>query len=148
MWKLIKWLFFLGIIAVIALAITGKKIRGKTIEEHLGPILQSKVVKEGIKDIRSIVGEGLKAAGEAISEDVTDDERKQLDDVLRKELRTGQPVQMPPNQQALTPDVKEGATVTAGEGGRPTVREMETMRPEEGAETQRNGIQERPIGDM
>jgi hypothetical protein len=147
MWKLIKWLFFLGIIAVIALAITGKKIRGKTVEEHLGPILQSKVVKEGIKDIRSILGEGLKAAGEAITEDVTDEERKQLDDIVRKELSTGQPVQMPPNQQALTPDIKEGATVTGGEGGRPTVREMETMRPEEGADKGQGGIKERQIGD-
>ena len=61
MWSLIKWLFLIAIITIIGLALTGKKIGGKTIEEYFGPIAQSKAVKEAIKDVRSIVGEGLKA---------------------------------------------------------------------------------------
>ena len=146
MWKLIKWLIFLGIIAAIALAITGKRIRGKTIEEHLDPILQSEIVKEGIRDIRALVGEGLKAAGEAVSEDVTDEERKQLDDLLRKELKGGSPVEMPAGQQVLPPDVQKGTTVRSGGPGRPSVRAMEAMPPTE-SERNTDKVQERDIGD-
>lgn len=108
MWRLIKWLFVLAIIGGIVLAITGYKIRGKTIEGHLGPIFEKKLVKEGISDIRAIVGEGLKAAGEAISEDVTDSERKQLDDLVKRELEKGKPIEGAPGQKALPPVPRSG----------------------------------------
>ena len=104
------------------------------------------MVKEGIHDIRAILGEGLKAAGEAVSEDVTDDERKQLDDLVRKELERGEPVEMPENQQALPPDVQKGAKVISGGDGRPSVREMERMPPKE-TEVKPGTVQESNIGD-
>lgn len=147
MWGIIKWLFILSIIAVIALALTGKKIRGKTVEEYMGPVMQSKAVKEGLKDIRSILGEGLKAAGEAISEDVTDDEKKQLDQVLRDELKAGAPVQMPPDQKALPPDMKEGAKVEGAVQPRPTLQQMEAIPPKAGTMPGTQNVQEKPIGD-
>lgn len=103
MWKLIKWMFFLAVLAGIVLAVTGYKVRGKTIQEHLQPFLESKPIKEGIRDIRSLVGEGLKAAGEAISEDVTESERKQLDELVRKELEKGKPIVGVPGQETLPP---------------------------------------------
>ncbi len=106
MWRFIKWLIFLAIIAGIVLAVTGYKIKGKTIQEHLAPITESKVVKEGVKDIRSIVGEGLKAAGEAISEDVTDSERKEFEGLIKKELNKGTPIQGADGQEALPPSFK------------------------------------------
>lgn len=106
MWRLIKWVVLLAIIAGVALWITGYKVKGKTIQEHLKPILEDKALKESVRDIRSIVGEGLKAAGEAISEDVTEDEKKQLDDVLKKELMLGKPIEGTPGQQALPPETR------------------------------------------
>ncbi|MBT3182464.1 MAG: hypothetical protein HN337_08170 [Deltaproteobacteria bacterium] len=106
MWRLIKWLIFLAIIAGIVLAVTGYKIKEKTIQEHLAPVLQHKMVKEGVKDIRSIVGEGLKAAGEAISEDVTDSERKQFEGLINQELKKGQPIEGADGQEALPPAFK------------------------------------------
>lgn len=117
MWRFIKWLFFIGIIAVIVLAITGYKIRGKTIQEYLGPMAKSKVVTEAIRDIRSLVGEGLKAAGEAISEDVTESERRQLEGLLREELKKGTPIEGAPGQEALPPGVR--AVVPGATGGAP-----------------------------
>ncbi|MFH0799311.1 MAG: hypothetical protein V2A66_03920 [Pseudomonadota bacterium] len=101
MWSLIKWLFIIAIIGGAVLWYTGYKIEGKTIQEHLKPVLEKKTVKEGIHDLRSIVGEGLKAAGEAVSEDVTDSERKQLDNVVRQELDKGKPIAGVPGQMAL-----------------------------------------------
>ncbi len=147
MWGIIKWLFILSIMAIIALALTGKKIRGKTVEEYMGPVMQSKAVKEGLRDIRSIVGEGLKAAGEAISEDVTDEEKKQLDQVLREELKAGAPVQMPPDQKALAPEMKEGATVEGAIQPKPTLQQMEAMPPKPAPTTNPQNMQEKPIGD-
>jgi len=103
MFRLIKWLVILAIIAAVVLAITGYKIRGKTIQEHARPVMKSKIVKEGIRDMRSLVGEGLKAAGEAISEDVTDSERRELEGMLREELKKGTPIEGAENQEALPP---------------------------------------------
>ena len=114
MWRLIKWLFFLAIIAGIVLAVTGYKIKGKTIQEHLAPVLKSRVVKEGVKDIRSIVGEGLKAAGEAISEDVTDSERNEFEGLIKQELKKGRPIEGSAGQEALPPSFK---TMKPAEGG-------------------------------
>lgn len=104
MWRFIKWLVFLSMIACVVLAVTGYKIKGKTIQEYAEPYLQSKVVKEGIRDVRSILGEGLKAAGEAISEDVTDSERKELDNLLKQEMLKGTPIEGVVNQRALPPE--------------------------------------------
>lgn len=104
MFKLIKWLIFLAIIGTGILWYTGTKVKGKTVKEHLAPILESKTIKEGMKDIRSIVGEGLKAAGEAISEDVTDKERKELDNLVKQELEKGSPITGATNQKALSPE--------------------------------------------
>lgn len=112
MWRFIKWLFFLAVVAAIALAITGYKIGGKTIQEHMGPVLKSKLVQEGIRDIRSLVGEGLKAAGEAISEDITDSERKELEGLLHKELSKGRPIEDAKGQEALPPAFKSTKPTT------------------------------------
>jgi len=147
MFSIIKWLFLIAIIAVIALALTGKKIGGKTIEEYFGPIAQSKAVKEAIKDMRSIVGEGLKAAGEAISEDVTDDEKKQLDQVLQQELKVGAPVQLPPDQKALPAKITEGAKTETATQPRPTLQQMEALPPKPAPTANPQGVQEKPIGD-
>ena len=146
MWRLIKWLFFLAIIGAIILAITGKKIGGKTIEEHLEPILGNKVVKEGIRDVRSLVGEGLKAAGEAISEDVTDDERKQLDDMVKKELEGGKPIEMVPGQSALPPKMNSSEEHEKIQTGRPSFKEMEALPQTKTKDTEKTGIQEQGVG--
>jgi len=103
MWSIIKWLFLIAIIGGAVLWFTDVKIGGKTVKEHAGPVMESPMVKEGLRDVRQIVGEGLKAAGEAISEDVTDSERKQLDDVVKQELMKGKPIPGAPGQQALPP---------------------------------------------
>lgn len=138
MWRLIKWLFFLSIIAIVVLWFTGWKVRGKTIQEHAKPILEKKIVKEGIKDIRSLVGEGLKAAGEAIGDDVTDDEREQLNDVLKKELRKGKPVEMPSGQSALPPTTSSAVQYVDEQMKRPSSREMEAM-PQKAEEVRPSG---------
>lgn len=103
MWSIIKWFFLIAIIGGVILWFTGVKINGKTIQEHAKPVLETPMVKEGIHDIRQIVGEGLKAAGEAVSEDVTDTERKQLDNLVKQEMMTGKPIEGAPGQQALPP---------------------------------------------
>jgi hypothetical protein len=127
MFRLIKWLVFLAILAALVLAITGEKIRGKTIEEYLAPILGSKQFKEAVRDIRAIVGQGLKAAGEAISEDVTDDERKQLDNLVKQELEQGKPLEAAPGQVALPPQSQAQALSPKQAVQRPTVQQMEAM---------------------
>ena len=106
MLRLIKWLFFIAILGAIVLWVTGYKIHDKTIQEHLAPVLKSKVVNEGVKDLRSLVGEGLKAAGEAISEDVTDSEREEFEGLIKQEVKRGRPIEGESGQEALPPKFK------------------------------------------
>lgn len=146
MWRLIKWLFFLAIVGALVMYFTGWKLGGKTIQEHLKPILEKKEVKEGIKDVRSILGEGLKAAGEAISEDVTDEEKKQLDDVVKDELQKGKPVTMPPGQKSLSPSTNSAAGYVPEQTGRPSVKSMEAMPQTESTDAEASGIQEKGAG--
>jgi len=102
MWKLIKWLFLLAIIAIIALAVTDRKIGGKTIQEHFKAVLGANTYEEGVKDIRSLVGEAIKAVGEAVSPEATPEERKELENVIQKELQGSgtNPQQAQPAQPA------------------------------------------------
>lgn len=124
MWRIIKWIILLAIIGGVVLWFTGYKVAGKTIQEHLKPVLEKKIVKEGIHDIRQIVGEGLKAAGEAISEEVTDSERKQLDDLLKQEMMKGKPIEGSPGQQALPPAAPPQGAAPAPTQPRPTAAQM------------------------
>ncbi len=106
MFRLIKWLIFILIIGAVVMYFTETKYKGKTIQEHAAPILNGPFLKEGIKDVRALLGEGLKAAGEAISEDVTDVDKKKLEEVLKKELAEGKTIEGVLGQKALPPDFK------------------------------------------
>jgi len=110
MFKLIKWLFILAILAVIALAATGYKIGGKTVVEHFKSIVGAKAYDEGMKDMRSLVGEAIKAVGEAVSPEVTQDERKELENVIKKEMEGSKTQQ----QQVIEPP----AAPTKTQGGK------------------------------
>lgn len=116
MWRLIKWLVFAAMIIGIFLWVTGYKVRGRTIQEHLGPLMESKAMKEGVRDIRALVGEGFKAVGDMISEDVTDSERKQLEDVLRRELDAGKSIEGAAGQKALPPIMPEKQVTQGAQG--------------------------------
>lgn len=123
MWKLIKWLVFIVIVAIIFLAVTGQKIGGKTVTDYIKGIVGAKTYDEGVKDMRSLVGEAVKAVGEAISPEPTADERKELENVIQKELQTPPATEGAPNvkPQAAAPkeEAKPAAPVTAPkkEGG-------------------------------
>lgn len=91
MWKLIKWLVFIIIIAIVFLAVTGQKIGGKTVTDYIKGIVGAKTYDEGVKDMRSLVGEAVKAVGDAISPEPTVEEKKELENVIQKELQTPPP---------------------------------------------------------
>lgn len=138
MWRLIKWTVILVVIGGGVLWLTDYKWRGRTIKEHLKPIAESGFMKEAVRDLRSLVGEGLRTAGEMISEDVTDSERRQLEDVLRRELGTGKSIEGAQGQKALPPITKETAKDS---GEKPDLSKMVDKmlkdRPEKTAEEQK-----------
>jgi hypothetical protein len=89
MWKLIKWLFFIALIALIVLWITDYKIGGKSVKDYFKGVVGEKTYDEGVKDIRSLVGEAIKAVGDVVSPEVTPEEQKELEGVIQKELGKG-----------------------------------------------------------
>ena len=91
MFRLLKWVSFLGLITLSVLAFTGQKIAGKTVGEHFLSLLGQPRVKESFKDVRTLVGEALKAVGAELSDEMTDDEKKQLDGLVKKEMEKGTP---------------------------------------------------------
>jgi len=86
MWKLIKWLFLMAIIVGLILWFTDIKVGDRTLKERVDEFKKTPLYQEGIKDIRSIVGESLKALGEEVSGEVTDEERKELEKVINENI--------------------------------------------------------------
>ncbi|PIU58193.1 MAG: hypothetical protein COS89_01660 [Deltaproteobacteria bacterium CG07_land_8_20_14_0_80_38_7] len=86
MWKLIKWLFILGAILLIVAMVKGYKLGGKTVQEHVRGFIGAENYNDGVKDIRSLVGEAIKAVGDAVSPEVTEKEEQELKNVIKKEL--------------------------------------------------------------
>jgi hypothetical protein len=86
MWKLIKWLILLTIVAAVVLWFTDVKIRGRSLKDRYSEFKQTSLYQEGVKDFRSIVGEALKALGEEISGEVTDEEREELEKLIRENI--------------------------------------------------------------
>ncbi|MFH1874535.1 MAG: hypothetical protein ABH859_05045 [Pseudomonadota bacterium] len=104
MFKLIKWILILIILAIIVAAVTGYKIKGKTVTDHFRQIVGAQTFDEGLKDIRSLAGEAIKAAGDAISpnaNEATEDEKKQLENIIKGELKQEAPThkQLPDQTQ-------------------------------------------------
>lgn len=60
---------------------TDSPVKGKVEKFRKSPVFQ-----EGVKDLKTWAGEVFKGVGERMQDDVTDDEKKQLDEILRKEL--------------------------------------------------------------
>jgi len=110
MFKAIKWLFFIVLIAIIVLWATGYKIRGKTVSDYARGIVGAKTYDEGMKDMRSLVGEAIKAVGEAVSPEPTKEEKEELEGVIKKELegQPAAPVQAAQPQKPETQPKKEG----------------------------------------
>lgn len=86
MWKLIKWLILIAIIGAVVLWFTDVKIRGKSFKNRYHDFKKTELYQEGVKDIRAIVGEALKALGEEVSGEVTDDERVELENMIKKAM--------------------------------------------------------------
>ena len=124
MWTLIKWLVFIVIITLIFLAVTGQKIGGKTVTDYIKGIVGAKTYDEGVKDMRSLVGEAVKAVGDAISPEPTSAERKELENVIQKELQVPPPTEgaqtAKPEAQAPKGEAKPATPVTGPkkEGGK------------------------------
>ena len=84
---------FLKNILVLALIVFGVywaanyKVDGKPFYQVVRGAFASGSYKEGVKDIRVFLGGFLKTMGEQIQEDVTEDERKQLDSMIQKEMK-------------------------------------------------------------
>lgn len=67
--------------------IANYKVNGKPLYQTAKGFLASGNYKEGIKDMRVFLGGFLKTMGEQIQEDVTEDEKKQLDSMIQKEMK-------------------------------------------------------------
>lgn len=87
MWRLIKWTFTLVVVLFIVCWVKGYKIGGKTVPDYFRGIVGAKTFDEGIKDIRSLVGEAIKVVGDVITPEVTEDERKELEKLIKQEIK-------------------------------------------------------------
>lgn len=104
MWKLIKWLILLAIIGGLVLWFTDVKVRGRTLKDRADEFKKTQLYQEGVKDIRAIVGEALKALGEEVSGEVTDDERKELENVIKNAM----------DQEGSTAGAPQGKKISEG----------------------------------
>ena len=87
MFKLIKWLLIIAIVAVIAWQVSGKRVSGKRPSDYTKAFAQSKFYKETLRDVRTIVGESFKAVGSAISDDVTEADSEALKNIIKQDMK-------------------------------------------------------------
>ncbi len=103
MFSLIKFCFFVAVTAIVVLVVTGHKIGDKTIQEHYKIFMGKKAVKEGVKDLRVLVGEAIKTVGSELADEVTEEEKADLDNLVREELKGGKSKSNSYKQEALPP---------------------------------------------
>lgn len=108
MLKAIKWLIIIALIVFIVLWATGYKVGGKTVSDYIKGVVGAKTYDESVKDMRSLVGEAIKAVGEAVSPEVTPEERKELEKVIKNELKQGSEGE--PKQKTLSPVKPQGGS--------------------------------------
>ena len=92
MFRLLRLILLIVVIAVAVFAVTGYKINGKTIQDYYHSLSENKEVKEGMKDLRVLVGEAIKAVGEEMSDTISDEDREKMEDLVKKELEEGKKV--------------------------------------------------------
>ena len=85
--RFLKKLLVLALLAFGVYWFASYKVNGKPLYQTAKGFLASGNYKEGVKDMRVFLGGFLKTMGEQIQEDVTEDERKQLDVVIQKERK-------------------------------------------------------------
>lgn len=96
MFSLLRKLIFLAILILAVMWYFNIPFKGKAVSQHYNDFKNREDIQEAIKDIRSLLGESVKAVGTEIAppqENVTDEERQQLENVLKKEIKTGEPVE-------------------------------------------------------
>lgn len=81
------------------------------LRDKVNELKTSPVVKEGVKDLKTYAGEVFKGVGNKLENEVTDEERRQLDELLRKEIEAG----TPKAKREAEEKVKQGGT-NAGTG--------------------------------
>jgi len=85
----LKKLFFLALFVGLVWWAAHYKIQGKPLYKVAGGFIQSGNFKEGWKDIKLFVGGFLKTVGEQIQEDVTEEDRKKLDSMIKEKAKQG-----------------------------------------------------------
>lgn len=86
LWRWLKKLLFLiGLGTVIWWGIQFIKANSP-VRQKVDNFKQSSMWQEGVKDMKTWAGELFKGVGQKLEEDVGDDDRKKLDEILRKEL--------------------------------------------------------------
>ena len=90
MFGLIRKLIFLAILILVVMWYFKIPYHGKTVQDHYHDFMARENVQESIKDVRSLLGESVKAVGTEIAppqENVTDKEKQELENVLKQELK-------------------------------------------------------------
>ena len=125
MFKLIKWLILIAIVTGLVLWFTDLKVKGMTLKERADEFKKTTLYQEGIKDMRALVGESFKAIGTEISGEVTDEERKELEGLIKKNM-TSMPTATP--NGAAVKQTATTTTTTKSEGA--TQWQQKTLVPQ------------------
>lgn len=83
LFKLVFWV----VLAVALFWVATCKVNGKPFYEVARGFFSSGGYKEGVKDLRIFLGGFLKAVGEQIQEEVSDEDRKKLENLIQQQMK-------------------------------------------------------------
>lgn len=87
LFRWIRRVLFLAVFAALVWWGASYKVNGRSLVQVAKGFVGSKNFDEGVKDLKMFFGGFLKSVGEELQEDVTEEERKQLESIIRKEVR-------------------------------------------------------------
>lgn len=85
-----RWLYrlilLLGALALLFWAAGYIPYQGKPLQQHVMEFLSSPGFDEGVKDLRSLFGQGLQVMGKKIEEGISSEDQKELKEIIQKDL--------------------------------------------------------------
>ena len=85
----LKNLILLVVFGALIFWAANYKVQGRPLYKIAGGFIQSGNFKEGFKDMKMFVGGFLKSVGEEIQENVTKEDQKQLDNLIKEKAQQG-----------------------------------------------------------
>ncbi len=85
--RFIKNIVLLAMVVAATLYVANYKVGGKTVQEHVTEAYNSGLIAEGVKDLKTWVGDIFKTGQKVAKDNITEKDRAALENLIKNELK-------------------------------------------------------------